>query len=133
MLISRAQSPSLDSKLFRQPFDPANPLKAGQPVRFHPVLDVTWLSRPDLDEADIMIYTKGRESDSDSEGGEADKSQEEADRTDDTTRDAESDDGGMRHYKPLDLPVSAEYATSPPCARVILYCWRTVVECACAR
>lgn len=119
MLTICPQSPSLDWKLFRQPFDPANPLKAGQPVRFHPVLDVTWLSRPDLDEADIMIYTRGRDENSDSEGGEGAESKEEAPPTDDTKRDVESDDGGMRHYKPLDLPVSAEYATSPPCPKVI--------------
>ncbi|KAJ8292684.1 hypothetical protein OF846_003959 [Rhodotorula toruloides] len=108
------KSPSLHLKLFRQPSDPANPLKAGQPVRFHPVLDVTWLSRPDLDEADITVFPKSRKRNLE----EADEPMEGADPSD---NDDESDTGsdGVRHYKPLDLPVAAEYATSPPSTKVI--------------
>ncbi|BGP01861.1 putative DNA mismatch repair protein [Rhodotorula toruloides ATCC 204091] len=109
------KSPSLDLKLFRQPFDPANPLKAGQPVRFHPVLGVTWLSRPDLDEADIMVFPKSRKRNLE----EADEPMEGAEPSVNDDKSDTGFDGGVRHYKPLDLPVSAEYATSPPCTKVI--------------
>ncbi|BGP33882.1 hypothetical protein JCM10296v2_005688 [Rhodotorula toruloides] len=109
------KSPSLDLKLFRQPFDAANPLKAGQPVYLHPVLDVTWLSCPDLDEADIMVFPKARKRNLE----EADEPKEGVDPSDNDDESDTGSDGGVRHYKPLDLPVAAEYATSPPCTKVI--------------
>ncbi|BGP50166.1 hypothetical protein JCM10450v2_006077 [Rhodotorula kratochvilovae] len=94
---SLEQDSHLDSRLFRRGY-PADfprwgprdhPLKKGSHVAFHPVLHLTSLSRPDLDEADITVFSRS------------------------------GDDNDDRCYKPLDLPVAAEYATSPPCAKLV--------------
>ncbi|GAA5938559.1 hypothetical protein JCM3775_002158 [Rhodotorula graminis] len=100
------QNSQLDSRLFRRGypvdrkrFGPRNhPAKRGHKVAFHPVLNLVSLSRPDLDEADIACY-----------GSRAGRD------------DGDDDDGNAapRYYKPLDLPVANEYATSPPCAKLM--------------
>ena len=97
-----AQNSQLDSRLFRRGypadrkrFGPRNhPAKKGRKVAFHPVLNLVSLSRPDLDEAEITVYSP---------------------RDDDN-------DAAPRYYKPLDLPVANEYATSPPCAKLTFLC-----------
>ncbi|TNY22417.1 hypothetical protein DMC30DRAFT_349014 [Rhodotorula diobovata] len=61
------QNSHLDSRLFRRGYPADRPrfgpcdhhVKEGAKIAFHPVLDLTWLSRPDLDEADIRVYRPG--------------------------------------------------------------------------
>ncbi|GAA5999255.1 uncharacterized protein JCM10292_001704 [Rhodotorula paludigena] len=81
------QNPHLDSRLFRRGCTGfkqrprVHECRKGQTVRFHPVLHLTWLSRPDLQEAEILVFstlsktatkTEGADDGSEAEDNDAD-------------------------------------------------------------
>ncbi|GJN92941.1 hypothetical protein Rhopal_005985-T1 [Rhodotorula paludigena] len=117
------QNPHLDSRLCRRGCTGfkqrprVHECRKGQRVRFHPVLHLTWLSRPDLQEAEILVFSTTGKTATEAEGADDDGSSEASDA-----------DDGVRNYHPLDLPVGAEYATSPPCSQLVFVAgWNPVI------